>query len=65
MFLDMLVSVSTGLNSSLFFFILWQHQSQMAMGQMGGGTMSNLAAMEQSRMLAQTLASNNDPKFQV
>jgi peroxin-5 len=42
-----------------------KHQSQMAMGQMGGGTMSNLAAMEQSRMLAQTLASNNDPKFQL
>uniref|UniRef100_A0A804P0B6 Peroxisome biogenesis protein 5 n=1 Tax=Zea mays TaxID=4577 RepID=A0A804P0B6_MAIZE len=41
-----------------------QHQSQMAMGQMGGVNMANLAAMEQSRMLAQTLASNNDPKFQ-
>ncbi|XP_066330802.1 peroxisome biogenesis protein 5 isoform X2 [Miscanthus floridulus] len=39
-------------------------QSQMAMGQMGGANMANLAAMEQSRMLAQTLASNNDPKFQ-
>ncbi|KAG2579653.1 hypothetical protein PVAP13_6NG266500 [Panicum virgatum] len=37
---------------------------QMAMGQMGGANMANLAAMEQSRMLAQTLASNNDPKFQ-
>lgn len=46
-------------------FILLQHQSQMAMGQMGGANMANLAAMEQSRMLAQTLASNNDPKFQV
>ncbi|AQK58222.1 peroxisome biogenesis protein 5 isoform X3 [Zea mays] len=42
-----------------------QHQSQMAMGQMGGVNMANLAAMEQSRMLAQTLASNNDPKFQL
>uniref|UniRef100_A0A804P0B4 Peroxisome biogenesis protein 5 n=1 Tax=Zea mays TaxID=4577 RepID=A0A804P0B4_MAIZE len=42
-----------------------QHQSQMAMGQMGGVNMANLAAMEQSRMLAQTLASNNDPKFQM
>ncbi|KAG2579648.1 peroxisome biogenesis protein 5-like isoform X4 [Panicum virgatum] len=42
-----------------------QHQSQMAMGQMGGANMANLAAMEQSRMLAQTLASNNDPKFQL
>ncbi|XP_062191621.1 peroxisome biogenesis protein 5-like isoform X2 [Phragmites australis] len=41
-----------------------QHQSQMAMGHMGGANMANLAAMEQSRMLAQTLASNNDPKFQ-
>ncbi|XP_021320776.1 peroxisome biogenesis protein 5 isoform X2 [Sorghum bicolor] len=41
-----------------------QHQSQMAMGPMGGANMGNLAAMEQSRMLAQTLASNNDPKFQ-
>ncbi|WVZ92309.1 hypothetical protein U9M48_038386 [Paspalum notatum var. saurae] len=41
-----------------------QHQSQMAVGQMGGANMANLAAMEQSRMLAQTLASNNDPKFQ-
>jgi peroxin-5 len=40
-----------------------QHQSQMAMT--GGMNMANLAAMEQSRMLAQTLASNNDPKFQV
>ncbi|CAL4999593.1 unnamed protein product [Urochloa decumbens] len=40
-------------------------QSQMAMGQMGGANMANLAAMEQSRMLAQTLASNNDPKFQL
>ena len=37
----------------------------MAMGQMGGANTANLAAMEQSRMLAQTLASNNDPKFQV
>ncbi|CAO2207156.1 unnamed protein product [Urochloa humidicola] len=41
-----------------------QHQSHMDMGQMGGANMANLAAMEQSRMLAQTLASNNDPKFQ-
>ncbi|KAG8047687.1 hypothetical protein GUJ93_ZPchr0008g11969 [Zizania palustris] len=40
-----------------------QHQSQMAV--MGGSNMANLAAMEQSRMLAQTLASNNDPKFQI
>lgn len=41
-----------------------QHQSQMAMGQMGGANMANLAAMQQSRMLAETLSSNNDPKFQ-
>ncbi|XP_035820937.1 peroxisome biogenesis protein 5 isoform X3 [Zea mays] len=40
-------------------------QSQMAMRQMGGANMANLAAMEQSRVLAQTLASNNDPKFQL
>lgn len=26
---------------------------------------SNVAAMEQTRMLAHTLAQNNDPKFQV
>ena len=45
--------------------ILFQHQSQMAMGQMGGANMANLAAMQQSRMLAETLSSNNDPKFQV
>ncbi|KQJ98852.1 peroxisome biogenesis protein 5 isoform X2 [Brachypodium distachyon] len=42
-----------------------QHQSQMGMGQMGGANMANLAAMQQSRMLAQTLSSNNDPKFQL
>ncbi|KAM0897073.1 hypothetical protein ACQ4PT_022792 [Festuca glaucescens] len=42
-----------------------QHQSQMAMGQMGGANMANLAAMQQSRMLAETLSSNNDPKFQL
>lgn len=33
--------------------------------QMRGGNVSNLAAMEQTRMLAQTLAQNHDPKFQV
>ncbi|XP_011000400.1 PREDICTED: peroxisome biogenesis protein 5 [Populus euphratica] len=32
--------------------------------QMGGANISNLAAMEQTRMLAHTLAQNNDPKFQ-
>lgn len=37
----------------------------MATGQMRGANSSNLAAMEQTRMLAQTLAQNEDPKFQV
>jgi hypothetical protein len=32
---------------------------------MGGANMSNLSTMEQTRMLARTLAQNNDPKFQV
>ena len=36
-----------------------------AADQMGGANISNLAAMEQTRMLAHTLAQNNDPKFQV
>lgn len=53
-----------GLNYVMY-FMLSQHQSQMAMGQMGGANMANLAAMQQSRMLAETLSSNNDPKFQV
>lgn len=53
-----------GLNYAMY-FMLSQHQSQMAMGQMGGANMANLAAMQQSRMLAETLSSNNDPKFQV
>ncbi|XP_068637193.1 peroxisome biogenesis protein 5-like [Aristolochia californica] len=40
-----------------------QEQSQIAaMGQLRGVNMSNLA-MEQSRMLAETLSKNNDPKF--
>ncbi|XP_052207831.1 peroxisome biogenesis protein 5 isoform X2 [Diospyros lotus] len=40
-------------------------QSQIAsMNQMGGANIPNLAAMEQTRMLAHTLAQNNDPKFQ-
>lgn len=33
--------------------------------QFRGSNSSNLAAMEQTRMLAHTLAQNNDPKFQV
>jgi hypothetical protein len=32
---------------------------------MRGANISNLAAMEQTRMLANTLAQNDDPKFQV
>lgn len=32
---------------------------------MRGANTPNLAAMEQTRMLAHTLARNNDPKFQV
>ncbi|KAM6579120.1 hypothetical protein CsatA_002894 [Cannabis sativa] len=42
-----------------------QEQSQLtSMDHMGGVNVANLAAMEQSRMLANTLAQNNDPKFQ-
>ncbi|XP_058114442.1 peroxisome biogenesis protein 5 [Magnolia sinica] len=42
-----------------------QEQSQMAsIGQMGGANVANIAAMEQTRMLAHTLAQNSDPKFQ-
>jgi len=32
---------------------------------MRGSNISSLAAMEQTRMLANTLAQNDDPKFQV
>uniref|UniRef100_A0A5B7BJ86 Uncharacterized protein n=1 Tax=Davidia involucrata TaxID=16924 RepID=A0A5B7BJ86_DAVIN len=40
-------------------------QSQItSVNQMGGANFSNLAAMEQTRMLAHTLAQNDDPKFQ-
>ncbi|XP_028794410.1 peroxisome biogenesis protein 5-like isoform X1 [Neltuma alba] len=40
-------------------------QSQLSSaGQMGGANFPNLAAMEQTRLLASTLAQNNDPKFQ-
>lgn len=42
-----------------------QEQSQLArIGQVRGANMPNIAAMEQSRMLAHTLAQNDDPKFQ-
>ncbi|KAK9269668.1 hypothetical protein L1049_001446 [Liquidambar formosana] len=42
-----------------------QEQSQMtSINQMRGTNISSLAAMEQTRMLAHTLAQNDDPKFQ-
>lgn len=42
-----------------------QEQSQLtSVDHMGRVNIANLAAMEQSRMLANTLAQNNDPKFQ-
>ncbi|KAK6947170.1 Tetratricopeptide repeat 1 [Dillenia turbinata] len=42
-----------------------REQSQMAqLGQTRGANISDFAAMEQTRMLAHTLAQNNDPKFQ-
>lgn len=37
---------------------------QAAIGQLGNTNVPSLAAMEQSRMLAHTLAQNEDPKFQ-
>ena len=46
--------------------ILLQEKFQLASAQqMAGGSMMNLSAMEQTRKLANTLAENNDPKFQV
>ncbi|KAJ8749359.1 hypothetical protein K2173_018847 [Erythroxylum novogranatense] len=41
-----------------------QEQKVASMGQMRHANVSNMAAMEQTHMLAQTLAQNNDPKFQ-
>ncbi|XP_011628211.1 peroxisome biogenesis protein 5 isoform X2 [Amborella trichopoda] len=42
-----------------------QEQSQVSsLGRMTGRNISNIAAMEQTRMLAETLAQNEDPKFQ-
>ncbi|KAL6200529.1 hypothetical protein ACLB2K_030310 [Fragaria x ananassa] len=42
-----------------------QEQSQMmSADHMRGGNMASLAAMEQTRMLANTLAQNEEPKFQ-
>lgn len=50
----------------MHFFVVLQEQSQIAsLNQMRGANIANLAAMEQTRMLAHTLAQNNDPKFQV
>lgn len=42
-----------------------KEQTQMtSLGQIGGPNLSNIAAMEQTRMLAHTLSQNADPKFQ-
>lgn len=41
-----------------------EHAQLASMDHMRGATMPHLAAMEQTRMLANTLAQNNDPKFQ-
>ncbi|CAN6450566.1 unnamed protein product [Victoria cruziana] len=41
-----------------------QEQLMASQSQLTGASMSHLAAMEQSRMLAQTLAQNEDPRFQ-
>jgi hypothetical protein len=50
----------------LYLFILLLAQSQLtSVDQMRGTNISSLAAMEQTRMLANTLAQNDDPKFQV
>ena len=47
-------------------FVLSQEQSQLtSVDHMGGVNAASFAAMEQSRMLANTLAQNHDPKFQV
>lgn len=46
--------------------LLPQERFQLGSAQkMAGGNMMNLSAMEQTRKLANTLAENNDPKFQV
>ncbi|BAT92902.1 Peroxisome biogenesis protein [Vigna angularis] len=42
----------------------FEHSQLSSVGQMQGMNMSNFAAMEQTRMLANTLAQNGDPKFQ-
>ncbi|CAI9283299.1 unnamed protein product [Lactuca saligna] len=48
-----------------FIVINFQEQMQMmSMDQMAGANIPSLAAMEQTRMLAHTLAQNTNPKFQ-
>ncbi|XP_061375213.1 peroxisome biogenesis protein 5 [Gastrolobium bilobum] len=42
----------------------FEHSQLSSVDQMRGTNMSNFAAMEQTRMLANTLAQNGDPKFQ-
>ncbi|KAL9321608.1 hypothetical protein ACSQ67_009661 [Phaseolus vulgaris] len=42
----------------------FEHSQLSSVGQMQGMNVSNFAAMEQTRMLANTLAQNGDPKFQ-
>ena len=50
----------------IHFLILFILQSQLSSAdQMRGANISNIAGMEQTRLLANTLAQNSDPKFQV
>ncbi|OWM85954.1 hypothetical protein CDL15_Pgr012204 [Punica granatum] len=42
----------------------WAHSFEQQHDRMRGTNVPNVAAMEQTRMLAHTLAQNNDPKFQ-
>ncbi|OAY75051.1 Peroxisome biogenesis protein 5 [Ananas comosus] len=42
-----------------------EFEQDLKMGHMRDANLANLAAMEQSRMLAQTLGQNRDPKFQL
>ena len=48
-----------------FFWVLPVQSQLTSVDQMRGSNISSLAAMEQTRMLANTLAQNDDPKFQV
>lgn len=50
---------------SQLFFKFQEHSQLASIDQMRAPGVPNLAAMEQTRMLAHTLAQNNDPKFQV